>query len=84
MVTAGLEIDGMSHTWVQDKETEIDFNSFMAGQDGLNNRIVALRLHDTPIRKIASHCAVSKTKIWRRIDKIYDDFKKFNEEDQEP
>lgn len=82
LVTKGLDVDGMSKSWVQDKETEIDFDIFMASQDGLNNRIVAMRLRDMPLRKIAGHCVVPKSSIFDRIKKINQDYVKFIEEDE--
>lgn len=81
VMTQGLEIDGMSRTWVPDKETEIDFNTFMESQDELNNRLVAMRLRGTPIRAIAEHCEIKKSAIGARINNMLDEYKKFLEED---
>lgn len=80
MVTQGLDIDGMSKTWVQDKETEIDFDIFMSGQDMLSNRIVAMRLRDVTLRKIADHCVVPKSSVFDRIQRINKDYQNFLEE----
>lgn len=81
LVTKGLDIDGMSKSWVQDKETEIDFDIFMESQDMLSNRIVAMRLRDMPLRKIAGHCVVPKSSVFDRIKKINQEYQKFIEED---
>lgn len=81
MMANGVEVDGMSKTWVQDKDTEIDFEEFMASQDDLNNRLVAMRLRGKSIRGIAEYCEVKKSAIGDRINKMYKEYLDYTKED---
>ena len=84
MVSKGIEVDGMSKHWVPDKETELDFNSFMSDQDESVQRIAAMRLYGMSIRQIASQFGLKKSSVGQKIKKLrekYDEFDKGDEEE---
>ena len=84
LVSNGMEIDGMSKHWVQDKETEIDFDLFMSSQDEIIQRIASMRMYGMNLREIAGQFGVCFQAINKRIKKLkenYDEFDKGDEDD---
>lgn len=82
MMSKGIDVDGMSKHWVPDKDTEMDFNDFMASQSELLQRIASMRILGMTYRDIASECGVSKSMICAKIKQLKEMYDKFYEEDQ--
>lgn len=83
MMSKGIDVDGMSKHWVPDKETEMDFNDFMASQSELLQRIASMRILGMTYRDIAAECGVSKSMIDQKIKKLKEMYDEFYEEGQE-
>ena len=81
-VSNGLDVDGMSRFWVDDKETEIDFNSFMAEQAESVRRIASMRVYGMSHRKIAGQFGVCKNVITKKLDRLHEKYMIFSEEDE--
>ena len=75
----GLEIDGMSKHWVEDKETQIDFDSFMNQQSEHTRRIASMRVYGMKLKEIGSQCGVSDRAIWNRLSRLKEDYIDFME-----
>ena len=75
----GFEIDGMSKHWVEDKETQIDFDSFMSDQPESVQRIVSMRMYGMTMPEIGNQFGVSKHGIDKRLKRLYDPYKIFME-----
>lgn len=82
MMSKGMDVDGMSKHWVPDKDTEMDFNTFMADQSELVQRIASMRIHGMTYRDIAAECGVSKSKVAEEIKQLKEMYDEFYEEDQ--
>ena len=82
MMSKGIDVDGMSKHWVPDKDTEMDFNDFMANQSELLQRIASMRIFGMTYRDLASECGVSKSTICAKIKQLKEMYDKFYEEDQ--
>ena len=82
MMSKGMDVDGMSKHWVPDKDTEMDFNIFMADQSELVQRIASMRIHGMTYRDIAAECGVSKSKVAEEIKQLKEMYDEFYEEDQ--
>ena len=82
MVSKGIEIDGMSKHWVPDKETQIDFDDFMATQDESVQRMASMRFYGMSDRKIAAQFGVCDHTVNDRLNKLYQNYNKFIEEDE--
>lgn len=83
-VSGDFDVDGMSKHWVQDKETEIDFDLFMSSQDEIIQRIASMRMYGMNLREIAGQFGVCFQAIDKRIKKLkknYDEFDKGDEDD---
>ena len=83
MLSNGIEVDGMSKYWVPDKETEIDFDSFMSSQNEITQRIVSMRLYGLSNRKIAAQCGVCDATIDYKLKKLKEQYDEFDREDEE-
>lgn len=83
MIENGMEIDGMSKHWVPDKETELDFSSFMSDKDEIVQRIAAMRMYGMTLREIADQCGVCYQNIDRKIKKLRSEYDEFDKEDDE-
>lgn len=80
--STGIEIDGMSKHWVDDKETQIDFDSFMSTQNENMQRIASMRVYGMTMKEIGNQCGVKKSAIKRSIDRLFDKYKDFVEVDE--
>ena len=78
-VQTGFEIDGMSKHWVDDKETQIDFDSFMEEQPECVQRMVSMRMYGMTMPEIGNQFGVTKHGIDKRLKRLYDPYKKFME-----
>ena len=83
LVTQGMDVDGMSKHWVQDKETWMDFEAFMASQDYSVSRMAAMKLEGITARKVASQFGVSESAICKKLRKLREKYDEFNEEGEE-
>ncbi len=81
-MTNGIDVDGMSRHWVEDKDTQMDFESFMATQDDAISRLAAMKVYGMTSRNIAAQCGVSGKTITKKLQKLRSDFDKFFEEDE--
>ena len=82
MVDSGVDVNGMSHHWVPDKDTEIDFDAFMADQAENIQRIASMRLYGMSMREIAGQFGVCHQNIDKKLDKLRENYDKFFEEDE--
>lgn len=78
-VKTGLEIDGMSKHWVDDKETQIDFDAFMANQPENTRRVASMRIYGMTLKEIGDQCGVHKSTISRQLNNLNEDYKKYVE-----
>lgn len=76
--SSGFDVDGMSKHWVDDKETQIDFDLFMCSQPENMRRIVSMRLYGMSEQKIAAQCGVSHVAIWKKLKKLSDAYKDYS------
>lgn len=79
-----FDVDGMSKHWVQDKDTEMDFDLFMSSQDESVQRIASMRMYGMNMRDIADQFGVCLRTINKKILKLkenYDEFDKGDEDD---
>lgn len=83
MVENGIEPDGMSKHWVADKETELDFCTFMDSQDEMMQRIVSMRLYGLSQRKIGAQYGISDVTVMKKIKKLKEDYDEFDKEEDE-
>lgn len=77
--SSGLDIDGMSKHWVDDKETQIDFDIFMESQSENTRRVASMRIYGMRMKEIADQCGVSRQMIYKKFNKLNDQYKKYME-----
>ena len=75
----GIEVDGMSKYWVEDKETQIDFDNFMDSQTENMRRIASMRVYGMTMKEIGNQCGVTKGTVCKWIDKLNDAYKEYTE-----
>ena len=75
----GIEVDGMSKHWVDDTETQIDFDDFMTQQTDLMRRIASMRVYGMTMKEIGNQCGVTKGTVCKWIDKLNDAYKEYTE-----
>ena len=76
----GVDVDGMSKHWVDDKDTQMDFDIFMDDQSENTRRIASMRVYGMTLKEIGDQCGVSKVAIKKRLDKLSDAYKKYMED----
>lgn len=76
----GIEIDGMSKHWMEDKEAQIDFDSFMDEQPENIRRIASMRVYGMTMKEIGDQCGVSKGAICKKLNKLGDAYKNYMED----
>ena len=74
-----IEIDGMSKHWVEDKETQIDFDDFMSAQPESVRRIASMRVYGMTLKEIGEQCGVTKSAVSRRLNRLNDSYKSYME-----
>ena len=77
--STGLEIDGMSKHWVDDKETQMDFDTFMEEQSEHTRRVASMRIYGMTLQEIGDQCGVTRCAVKKRLDKLSDAYKIFTE-----
>lgn len=80
-----IEVDGMSHHWVEDKDTEIDFDMFMADKSDADRRLIGMKFWGGTLRNVAEQFGTSKDSVKRSLDRLhamYSDFIKESDEDE--
>lgn len=77
---SGIEVDGMSKHWVDDKETQIDFDDFMSNQPENMRRVASMRVFGMNVKQVAEQCGVSRQIIHKKLNKLSEDYKKYMEE----
>lgn len=82
LMSNGVDVDGMSKQWVPDMDTKMDFDSFMATQNEIVQRIASMRIYGMTQRDIASHFGVCKRSIDKRITKLREKYEEFAREDE--
>lgn len=80
MMENGVDVDGMSKHWVDDKDTQMDFDTFMASQDDSMKRVVSMRLYGMRSKDIAAQYGVSNAAICRWLQKMRGEYDNFTEE----
>lgn len=75
-----IDIDGMGKHWVEDKETQMDFDIFMNDQNENIQRIASMRVYGMTLKEIGEQCGVSKVAIKKRLNKLNDAYKKYAED----
>ena len=83
LASRGIEVDGMSKHWVPDKNTEMDFCTFMDSQGENVQRIAAMRIYGMTQRDIAAQFGVCKRAIDKKITKLREDYDEFMKEDED-
>lgn len=78
--STGLDIDGMSKHWVDDKETQIDFDVFMASQPENTQRVASMRIYGMTLKEIGDQCGVTKVAIHNKLNKLNESYKNYLEE----
>jgi len=78
--SSGLEIDGMSKHWVDDKETQIDFDIFMSDQPENTRRIASMRVYGMTHKEIANQCGTTQEAIRKRLKRLSNSYMKSQEE----
>lgn len=78
-----IEVDGMSHHWVEDKETEIDFDAFMADKSDSDRRLVGMKFWGGTLRNVAQQFGTSKDSVKRSLDKLHAQYSEFLKENNE-
>lgn len=78
--SGGLDIDGMSKHWVDDKETQIDFDVFMDGQAENLRRVASMRVYGMNVKEVAKQCGVSRQVIHKKLNQLNEKYKKYMEE----
>ncbi len=77
--STGLDIDGMSKHWVDDKETQIDFDVFMAEQPENVRRVASMRVYGMTLKQIGDQCGVSKVAIYKKLNELNELYKNYME-----
>ena len=77
--SSGLDIDGMSKHWVDDKETQIDFDDFMSEQPESIRRVASMRVYGMTLKQIGDQCGVSKVAIHKKLNELNESYKNFME-----
>ena len=82
MAVQGLDVDGMARHWVEDKETQMDFDDFMATQDDSYRRIAAMKIYGAKQREIASQFGVNEQAIANKLSRLKKNYDHYLEEDE--
>ena len=77
--STGMEIDGMSKHWVDDKDTQMDFDGFMQTQPDYIKRIASMRIYGMTQEAIGRQCGVSHVAIHKKLNRLNEDYKKYME-----
>lgn len=77
------ETNGMAKHWVDDKETMLDFETFMDGYDENTKRLASMKYGGMNLSEIAKQYGVSASTIMRRIRRLAEDYHEFNSEEDE-
>jgi len=80
---ATTEVSGFSKHWVDDKDTMLDFESFMSDYDENTQRLIAMRFGGMTLKELAEQYGVDKSTILRRIRKIADEYHEFADDPDE-
>lgn len=80
---AFLEVDGMANHWVDDKETEIDFDIFMSEKSDSDQRLVGMKMCGGSLRNLAKEIGISKDAVKRTLDKLHTQYSEFIKGDEE-
>ena len=83
LASSTLDINGMSKHWVDDKETMLDFESFMNDYDENTQRMVSMRYGGMTLSGIANQYGVDKTTILRRINNLAEKYHQYSTEEDE-
>ena len=75
-----MDIDGMSKTWVDDKETQMDFDLFMEGQPESVRRMASMRVYGMNVNEVANQYGISRQSVRKRLNKLNDAYKNFMED----
>ena len=79
--SGGMDIDGMSKHWVDDKNTQIDFDIFMSDQPENTRRIASMRVYGMTLKEIGEQGGVTKGAIRKKLNKLNDAYKNYSEDD---
>ena len=75
----GVEVDGMSKYWVEDQETQIDFDEFMDSQPENMRRIASMRIYGMTMKEIGAQCGLTKGAVCKKLNKLNDAYKDYVE-----
>ena len=78
--STGLDIDGMSNHWVDDKDTQMDFDVFMESQPENIRRVASMRVYGMTLKEIGDQCGVTKVAIHNKLNKLNESYKNYLEE----
>lgn len=77
-----LNVDGLSRHWVEDKDTEIDFDLFMSDKSDMDQRMIGMKAWGGTFRNIASQFGTSKDSVKRNMDRLHALFNDFMKEEE--
>lgn len=83
LASATTDVNGMSKHWVDDKDTMMDFETFMDGCDENTKRLVSMRYGGMTLKDIASQYGVNKSTVLRRIRTLADNYHEFLDDPDE-
>ena len=79
LASATIDVSGLSRHWVDDKDTMMDFESFMDEMDENTKRLVSMRYGGMTLKELANQYGVNKSTILRRIRKLADEYHEFTD-----
>lgn len=83
LAKASLDVNGMSKHWVDDKDTMMDFESFMDACDENTRRLIAMRYGGMTLKELANQYGVNKSTVMRRIRKLADEYHEFADDPEQ-
>ena len=75
-----LNVDGMSKHWVEDTDTKIDFDLFMADKTDHEQRLIGMKAWGGTFRNIAAQFGTSKDSVKRNMDRLHSQYTDFIKE----
>lgn len=79
MASANTDVNGLSKHWVDDKDTMMDFESFMSDYDEGTQRLISMRFGGMTLQELADQYGVEKSTILRRIRNIAEEYHQFTD-----
>ena len=78
--SSGIDVDGMSKSWVDDKETQMDFDAFMCDQSENVRRVASMRVYGMNVKEIANQFGISRVAVHKKLNKLRNAYDKYVED----